>query len=226
MVSSFREPALQIGVHVSEVMKAFYDAIETPQKPALRDMLTYGGNSYADLRLTINTFGGRGRIDIAPGSLTVDIKGFVQEAAHVELLKEHLQLCENTLLTALKGVEISERLMRANQWVGCENGAAAVEAFLAEKGNAALKLDQGAYMNLKKEFTIQFVGLDASKATKLALVLERSAGDGDLFVAFEHVRYGSPRVMQTVMQQFEEARNEMQALMLHVGLEPTTSHVG
>ena len=40
--------------------------------------------------------------------------------------------------------------MRANLWLACEGGPAAVEAFLGEKGNAALKLDQGAYAAFKK----------------------------------------------------------------------------
>ena len=198
-------------------METFYKAIQTPQRPSLSDLLTFGGNSYGDLKLTINTFRGGGRIDITPGALIVDLRDVLRDADRAEVAKDHLQLCEDTLRTTLKEVEISERFMRANLWLACEGGPAAVEAFLGEKGNAALKLDQGAYAAFKKEFTLQFSGLDASKATKVGLALQRSMGDGDLFVQFDHTQYGSPTVTQTVKEQFEVAEKELQALMTHVG---------
>lgn len=223
MVSVFREPVLRLGVQASDVMETFYKAIQTPQRPSLGDLLTFGGSSYGDLKLTINTFHGGGRIDITPGALLVDLRHELRKPGHVEVAKEHLQLCEDTLRKALKDVEISERFMRASMWVACEGGAAAVEAFLGEKGNAALKLDQGAYAALKKEFTLQFNGLDASRATKVGLALQRSMGDGDLF---DHTHYGSPGVTQTVNEQFEEAGKELQALLTHVGLEPKKNDAG
>lgn len=226
MLSIFREPYLQLGVQVSDVMEQFYHAIQTPQRLALSDLITTGGNSYADLKLTINTFRGGGRIDITPGALIVDLRDVVRESGHADVAKEHLQLCEDTAHKALKGLEISERFMRASMWLECEGGRPAMEAFLAEKGNAALKLDQAPYGTLKKEFTLQFNGLDASRATKVGLALQRSAGEGDLFVQFEHTHYGNPVVTKSPKEQFEEAEKELQALMLHVGLEPKEADVG
>ena len=226
MVSVFREPVLRLGVQASDIMETFYKAIQTPQRLSLTDLLTFGGNSYGDLKLTINTFGGGGRIDITPGALIVDLD-VRQETNRMEVAKEHLQLCEDTLRKALMmGVEISERFMRAAVFFACEGGTPAVEAFLAEKGNAALKLDQGAYATLKKEFTLQFDGLDAPRATKLGLLLQRSLGEGDLFVQFDYTRYGSPTVTDTVKDQFEEAEKELATLMRHVGLEPGKRDVG
>jgi hypothetical protein len=111
----------------------------------------------------------------------------------------------------------SSNWKRANLWLACDGGPAAVEAFLGEKGNAALKLDQGTYGALKKEFTLQFNGLDASRATKVGLTLQRSMGEGDLFVQFDHTQYGT---MPPVRKQFEEAERELCSLLLHVGLEP------
>jgi hypothetical protein len=220
MVSIFREPVLRLGVQASDVMETFYKAIRPSQNLSLSDLLTSGGYSYGDLKLTINTFGGVGRIDITPGALSVELNNLLPEIGQVEVAKEHLQMCEDTLRKALKGVEISERLMHASQWVACQGGSAAVEAFLGEKGNAALRLDQGAYKALKKEFRLQFNALDASKAMQLGFALERSMREGDLFVGFDHRQYGSPGVMQTVKEQFEEAKIELDALMLHMGLEP------
>ncbi len=98
--------------------------------------------------------------------------------------------------------------------------------FLGEKGNAALKLDQGAYAALKKEFTLQFSGVDASKATKVALSLQRAVHEADLFVQFDHTQYGSPRVTQTVKEQFDAAEIEAEALMLHVGLKARKDDAG
>src|SRR5215472_10858740 len=100
MVSVFREPHLQLGVRASDVMEQFYRAIQTPNRPALRDLITAGGNSYADLKLTVNTFGGGGRIDITPGTLIVDLTN-VGDSGHADIAKEHLQLCEETTLRAL-----------------------------------------------------------------------------------------------------------------------------
>ncbi|WP_072386557.1 hypothetical protein [Hyphomicrobium sp. CS1BSMeth3] len=221
MVSVFQEPYLQLGVQASDVMEQFYRAIQTPDRIPLRDLITSGGTSYADLRLTLNTFRGGGRIDITPGALIVELKDVISAAGHAEVAKEHLQLCEDTARKALKGLEISERLMRAGMWVSCEGGRPAMEAFLEEKGNAALKLEQPPYSALKKEFTLQFSGLDAARATKISLALERSSvADADLFVQFEHTRYGSPTLATTVTEQFEAAETELQALMGHMGLEP------
>jgi hypothetical protein len=218
MVSVFREPELHLGVQASDVMETFYKALQRSQSLNLSDLLTFGGTSYGDLKLTIITFRGGGRIDIRPDALVVDLSNVPRENA--EVAKEHLQDCEDTLRNALKDVEISERLMRARVWAACEGGSSAVEAFLGEKGNAALKLDQGAYAMLKKDFALQFSGLDTSRAARLGLTLERSKADGDLFVQFEHTQIGSPTLTQTVRQQFEEAEKELETLMLHVGLEP------
>jgi hypothetical protein len=226
MISVFREPELHLGVQASHVMETFYKALQTSQRLNLSDLHTSGGSSYGDLKLTINTFLGGGRIDITPGALIIDLRDVLRETGQAEVAKEHLQQCENTLRNALKGVEISERLMRVSLWVACDGGPAAVETFLGEKGNAALKLDQGAYAVLKKEFTLQFSGLDASRATKIGLGLERSRTVGDLFLQFDHTHYGSPSVTQTVVEQFEEAEKELETLMLHVGLEPKRSDAG
>jgi hypothetical protein len=219
MVSVFREPYLQLGVRASDVMEQFYRAIQTPNRPALRDLITAGGNSYADLKLTINTFGGGGRIDITPGTLIVDLTNISAESSHADIAKEHLQLCEDTARKALGGVEISERFMRANMWLECEGGRPAMLAFLAEKGNAALKLDKVPYGGLQKEFTLQFNGLDPSRATKLGFALQPSVGVGDLFVQFDHTHYGRPLVTKSPKEQFDDAEKELRALMLHLGLE-------
>jgi len=226
MVSVLREPAFHLAMQASDIMEAFYKALQPSQRLSLSNLLTFGGNSYEDLRLTINTFRVGGRIDITPGRLIVELSDLHRESGYMEAAKEHLQLCEDTLRKALKSVEISERLMRANMWLACEGGPGAVEAFLGEKGNAALKLDQGAYAGLKKEFAFQFNALDPSKATKVGLTLQRSMGEGDLWVQFEHTHYGSPAVTQTVEKQFEEAKIGLAALMLHVGLEQKNDDAG
>jgi hypothetical protein len=166
MVSAFSEPAFRLGVQASDVIEVFYRALKSSQNLTLNDLQTFGGNTYADLRLTINTFRGGGRVDITPGALTVDVTGVPGETNHLEVAKEHLQLCENTLRRALPALEISSRLLHAHLWMACEGGTTAMEAFLEKKGNAALKFDQGPYAALKKEFKIQFNGLDTSRVQR------------------------------------------------------------
>ena len=227
MVSSYREPYLQLGVRASDVMEHFYRAIQTPDRIQLKDLITSGGSSYADLKLTINTFRGAGQIEITPAALFVELKDMIRKTGHADVVKDHLQLCEDTAHKALAGLDVAERLMRASIWLACEGGRPATEAFLAEKGNAALKLDLGIYGNMKKEFAVQFNGLDAGKATKIGLVMELSSpGDADLFVQFDHTRYGSPAVTATAKEQFEGAEKDLKALLHHVGLEPKKDNVG
>lgn len=209
---------LHLGVRAVDVMSAFYNTLQPTQQLQARDLQTFGGNTYGDLRLSINTFGGGGRIDVRADALVVDLKD-IRRTDYVEAAKEHLALCERTLLKALPDVGIRERLMRASIWLACDGGAAAVESFLGEKGNAALKLNHGPYANLKKEFTFQFDGLDVSKGTKVGLVLQRSLAQGDLFIQFDHTLYGNPVVTQTPEEQFDVAGKELQGLMLHVGLD-------
>jgi hypothetical protein len=199
-------------------MSAFYKAIRATQQLRLNDLQTFGGNTYGDLRLSINTFEGGGKIDVRADALVVELRN-VRRPDYAAVAKEHVALCEDALRKALPGVEVKERLMRASLWLACEGGAPAVEIFLGEKGNAALKLDQGSYAGLKKEFSLQFDGLDVSSGTKLGLALQRSMADGDLFVQFDHTLYGSPVVTETPGEQFDAAAKELQALMVHVGLE-------
>jgi hypothetical protein len=219
MVSVFRQPVFQLAGRAAEVLAEFYRSVQDYPRPALGDLLTQGGNSYADLKLTIKMFGGTGRIDITPAVLGVGLPDATRAAGSVEAAKGYLAWCETTLEGAIEGIEISERLMRASAWINCEGGPEAVEAFLSEKGNAALRLDEGEYGTLKKEFTLQFIGVDASRAVKLGLLLQRSMGEGDLFVQFDYTVIGSPLVAQTVTHQFEAAEEELKALLLHVGLK-------
>jgi hypothetical protein len=220
MVSLFREPVFRLGVQASDIIETFYKAFQSSQRLNLNDLLTFGGNSYADLHLRINIGGGAGWIDITPSFLQVELRD------HPRSANEQFQLCEDTLRKALKDVEISERRMRASLWLVCDGGSEAVEAFLGEKGNAALKLDQGAYAALKKEFSLRFSGLDASKAKKVGLALERSIAEGNLFLQYDHANLGSPGVTQTVNEQFDEAAKELGILMRHIGLEPKGDHAG
>lgn len=216
--SVFREPALDLGVRATEVMSAFYKALQGSQRLHLNDLQTFGGNTYGDLRLSINTFGGGGKIDIRADALIVELRD-MKQLDYVAAAKEHIALCEDTLRRAIQGLDVKERLMRASIWLACDGGGAAVDKFLNEKGNAALKTDQGAYAALQKEFLLQFNGLDAQKGTRVGLTLQRSTQEGDLFVQFDHTIYGNPVVTQTVREQFDTAEKEMQALMAHVGLE-------
>jgi hypothetical protein len=229
MLSGFREPDLRLGVKASDVMQAFYRAFQAFQvtQKNLGDFLTFGGNSYGELKLRINNpFPGANRIDITPGALLVELNPMQGQRTGWQGIKDQLQLCEDTLGAALNDVEISERVLRANMWAACEGGSAAVDAFLRERGNAALKLDQGPYADWQKEFTFQFVGLNASKATRVGLMLQRSTVVGDLFVQFDHTYYGSPGGAKRVKEQVEEAESELETMTQHIGLKLEKGNVG
>src|SRR2546429_9376304 len=95
MVSALREPMLQLAMQASNIMETFYKSLQASQRLSLSDLLTFGGNSYADLKLTINTFRGGGRIDITPNALIIDLRNLHRETGYIEVAKEHLQLCED-----------------------------------------------------------------------------------------------------------------------------------
>jgi hypothetical protein len=219
MVSLFKEPLLQLGVRASEIMASFYQAIQDFPKPNLNDLLTQGGNSYADLKLTIKTFGGNGSIEITPGALITKLQNLKQTVGDAKAAKTHFAWSERTLAKAIDNVEISERLLRASIWLRCDGGTQAVERFLNAKGNAAFKLDAGSYEQLQKEFTLQFSGLDASRATKVSLLLQRSVVEWDLYFQYDHTLIGSPVVAVPVAEQFDEGEKELRSLMEHLGLK-------
>ena len=74
MASTFSEPIFQLGVHASEIMETFYKSLQSSQRLELKDLLTAGGTSYADLKLIIRMPGGAGQIDITPSFLAVTLR--------------------------------------------------------------------------------------------------------------------------------------------------------
>jgi hypothetical protein len=217
MASAFRDPAFQLGTNASDVMEAFYHALEPTQRLAPSDLITFGGNTYGDLKLAINTFGGGGRIEITAKALIVELRQI--GPLDIEFAKQHLQLCEDTLKSSIKKTKIGERLLRANLWLGLTGGAKEAEEFLARIGDSAFDLGKGRYANLTKEFILQFSALDTEGASKIAVLMERSRAEGDLYMQFDYTCYGVPDITRSVFDQFAEAESELEAVLAHLGLD-------
>src|SRR5262249_40312617 len=73
MHTAFREPLFQLATQASDILETFYRALQPSQQLKLSDLLTFGGNSYGDLRLRINTFRGGGGINVTPSALIVEL---------------------------------------------------------------------------------------------------------------------------------------------------------
>jgi hypothetical protein len=217
MASGFRDPAFRLGFQASDVLEAFYRALEPTQRLALSDLLTFGGNTYGDLKLAINTFGGAGRIEITAKALIVELRNLGQ--LDIDFAKHHLHLCEDTLKSTLEKVISNERQLRANLWLALVGGADQAEELLARMGNSAFKLSEGRYASLTTEFTLQFSGLRTESATKVGVLLEKSRAEGDLFIQFDHTCYGTPNVTLSVLDQFADAESELEAILVHLGLD-------
>lgn len=220
MVCNFREPVLKLGLLATSVFENFYRRIGQTQKLNMTDLQSFGGTSYADLKLSIRTFGGEGRVDVTPTALIVEVNDVVRTRESVNAIKEHLQVCEASLQSAIPDVQLAERLLRTNLWLDSDGGADSVNKFMAARGNAALKLDQGPYAALKKDYTLQFEGLDLEKATRIGLTMQRSYVDvGDLYLQFDHSITGSPELQQSSDDHIVKAEEELKALLDHLGLE-------
>ena len=206
MLSAFSRPFLKLGVKAVDIMEAYYSVLQTPRPPTMSELLTAGGNSYADLKLTAVTFGGQGRVDVTPTALVVDIRDASRTVGGAQQAKEHFALCESTLASAMEGVEFSERVLRAQVFLTCEGGAKAVEQFIAEKGEGAFKLTPSPVTEWTKQYSLEFRAVDPSTSSRLQLKVEPAVALRDLFVEFTHTAIGSPIVALSVARALRRGR--------------------
>jgi len=220
------EPYLLLPKRLPEVFDAFYKALSPRHRISLTDMQSIGGNSFGDLKLTINVFNGNGRIDITPTGLITDLRDLVSTDEDLKAIRDYLASCELSLVAALRTdemalAEILQRDIRANAWIECEEGKEAAEAWLVERGNLALKLAKGAFTDLKREYTLQVHLIDDKGTRRLGVGIQRSQLDiGHLFLACEHQLHRKDDTLGPMDAHFDRAYTELEDLLRQLGLEP------
>lgn len=220
------EPYLLLPTRLAEVFDIFYKALSPRHPISLTDMQSIGGNSFGDLKLTINVFGGNGRIDITPTGLITDLRNLVQSDEDLKAIRDYLVTCEQSLIAALRTSEkafagILQRDIRANAWIECEEGKEAAEAWLIERGNLALKLPKGAFADLKREYTLQIHLIDDKGTRRLGVGIQRSQLEiGHLFLACEHQLHRKDDALGPMDAHFDRAYAELEDLLRQLGLEP------
>jgi hypothetical protein len=216
MASAYQKPAFRLGVKSIELIAAYYDALSESQNLSPADLSVSGGTLYSDLKVGVNTFDGQGRIEITAGALVVDLTRL--NLNDVVLLRDHLQLCEDTMKQVLDDVQLSERTMRANVWVSLEGGSNAASEFLSRRGNAAFSLNDSKYAHKDTEFMLQFRSLDLDSTSVFSFFIERSRAEGDLYIQFDHSLRGAPVAARRASDQVDDAREELGIILRHLGL--------
>jgi hypothetical protein len=224
------EPFLLLPKLVPDVAEKFYRALSPRHNISLNDMQTAGGNSFGDVKLTINVYGGSGKIDITPSGLITDLRNLVQTADDLKAIRDYLVTCEQTLIAAIgkneSPVDIRQRDIRASVWIECEEGPDAAERWLAERGQAALSLDPSLYQEMHREFTLQVHLVDKEGRGRMGVGIQKSLVDfGHLYLVCEHQTYRKEETLVAVDANFDKAYADLEGLLRAVGLEPAQDNV-
>ena len=225
------EPYLLLPKRLPEVFEAFHKALSPRHRMLLTDMQSVGGNSFGDLKLTINVFNGNGRIEITPSGLITDLRDLVRTDEDMKAIRDYLVTCEHALIAAIRAdektpVDLLQRDFRANLWIECEEGKEAAEAWLLDRGKEALQLRADAYPEMRREFTLQVHLVDEKGRGRIGLGIQRSQVEiGHLYVACEHQLHRKEEALGPMDANFDRAYADLEGLLRAVGLEPARDDV-
>ena len=225
------EPHLMLPKRLPEVFEAFYKALSPRHRMQLTDMQSEGGNTYGDLKLSINVFNGKGRIEITPGGLTTDLRDLVQSEEDRLAMRDYLVTCEQTLTASAKTddqspVQILQRDIRANFWIDCEEGKEAAETWLLQRGDSAARLANDAFADMKREYTFQISLIDEQGARRLGVGIQKShVVLGHLYLACEHQMHRKGQALRPMDDHFDLAYAEVEQLLRQLGLEPASDDI-
>jgi hypothetical protein len=215
---SFAEPILTLPQKTAEVLGAFYNHLSSRQNVRLEDLQSFGGTNYAEVKLSIRTFGNKGRIDITPNSLGMVCADLIGGDDDVRALKDYLQACEDIVVSTI-GAKASERTFRASAWLECEGGFDVVDATLGARGEAAFKFDGTEYAAYERHFKLQSNLNDASRGINMTLSVERSrVPRWHLFLECDFA-FKPVASMPSLSEQFDVAESEFQRFAKHLNLE-------
>jgi hypothetical protein len=219
------EPFLLLPKRTPDVFDSLHRALSGRHQLELGDMTSAGGNSYSDLKLTINVFHGRGRIEITPAGFATDLRDLVREEEDLKVIRDFLVTTEQAFLAAVKSEETAstqllQREFRANLWIDCEGGREAAHAWLRERGEKAMPLGADAYPDFRREFTLQIDLVDRTAKGRIGVGIQRSQVPiGHLYLACEHVSHRTSDGWGAIDANLDKAYADMEGLLRSLGLE-------
>jgi hypothetical protein len=225
------EPYLLLAKRLPDVFDAFYKALSPRHRIFLTDMQSVGGNSFGDLKLTINVFNGHGRIEVTPTGLITDLRNLVQTDEDLKVIRDYLVTCEQALVASIgtdekASTELQQRDFRANLWIDCEEGREAAEAWLRTRGEKALELQTATYPDMLPEFTLQIHLQDKNGRVRMGVGIQRSQVEiGHLYLACEHQLYRKDAALGPMDANFDRAYADLEGLLRSLGLEPARDNV-
>jgi hypothetical protein len=220
------KPYLLLPKRLPEVFDAFFEALSPRHRVLLTDMQSVGGNSFGDLKLTINVFNGSGRIEITPSGFVTDLRDLVHTDDDLKVIRDYLVTCEQALITGIgtdekESTELLQRDIRAYLWIESEDGKEAAEAWLRNRGEKALALKADTYPDMNAEFTLQVHLQSRNGNVRMGVGIQRSLGPvGHLYLACEHQSHRKEEALAPMDKNFDKAYADLEGLLRSVGLEP------
>jgi hypothetical protein len=220
------EPYFQLPMKLPEVAEKFYKALSPRHRMWLTDMQSAGGNTFGDVKLTINVDNGKGKIEITPSGLITDLRDLVQTEEDLKAVRDYLVTCEQTLVAAVRpsenaAVEVVQRDIRTHVWIECEGGTEVASRWLAERGNAGLRLAADAYPGMRRDYTLQVHVTDEKGSWRLGVGIQSSqVGIGHLYLVCEQQSYRKEEPLRPIDAQFDQAYSDIEGLLRQLGLEP------
>lgn len=217
--ASFSRPAFSVAPRAVEILGTFYDVLGQRYRLKMDDLQSSGGGSFGDVKLTIDALSGRARVELTPTNLSVDWINLISAEEDVKAAKDYMQACEDVVQGFLADNTISGRLFKASMWLDCEGGENAASSFLEEKGIRAFPFasDYAAY---RKEYTLQLTMMSEEQGRRMSFAVQPSyIGEGQLFVQTEFAFVALFEKMAGLVDQFDEARNQLEKLLNEAGLE-------
>src|SRR5262245_8083920 len=92
------EPFLLLPKRLPEIFDALYRALSARHHLLLSDLHSTAGNSYNDLKLTVNVFDGKGRIDVTPAGFVTDLRDLIQTEDDLKVIRDFLVTTEQAFL--------------------------------------------------------------------------------------------------------------------------------
>jgi hypothetical protein len=218
--ADFREPYLQLPGKAVDVLDGYFKALHPRYTIDLKDLQSSGGTSFGDVKVAVNALAGRARVELTPAAMVVDFQNVTREPDDAATVRDFMVIAEGTLGAKLPGVVIQQRVIRAAAWLKLEEGGEAAERFLRERGDAALKLNEGRYKDWSSQYTLE-AELNDQKGKRLVVLFQRSGypDESDLFVRGDYVVTDRGEGLKPFNEEFDGAFDEFGELLKHVGLK-------
>jgi len=211
----FLEPAFELPSKVADVCACLHRALVPRYQLQLKDIQSFGGISYEDVKLLVQTFGGNGRIEIQASGVSMTFRHMSKD--DIKTVRDFSGISEKALKSALPNISFGQRGFKAQAWLACEeDGRSAADAMLQKRGNLALETDRGIFAKYEKEFTLKAELRDPATGVKIVFLIERTQlTDANLFIEATVV---FPQSMEFEAQ-FDEALGHYAEILRHLGLE-------